>query len=213
MVFFVFLYFSIYEKYPNAHEGMSVIPENTDDIPLYKGLTPRDSDYVINGNKTKDIFDYYELNLEKNGWKTISSKYHEQYQGFEQDWEKEGEVLHLLSQYQEAEDETTVLFDKRNAPNELISSYQKVCMIKNEQEECLSEADASLLVEQINLGAKIGALPASTQKISEILIKPMNLKVNFYSRLEDGNKYYYAVSKDGVLEMKPDEDLNRILEN
>lgn len=97
-----------------TYDGMSVIPEKRKDIGLYKGLEPRRTDYVIDGEHWKDIYSFYVKSLPKQGWKlefqdtkkgkTSSSAYAR--------WTKKGEgVLNITTNYIPLEKHTEVMFD------------------------------------------------------------------------------------------------------
>jgi hypothetical protein len=52
-----------------TYEGMSIIPEDHEDIPLFNGLEPRRDDYVIEGDHWEDIYAFYMKKLPGKGWK------------------------------------------------------------------------------------------------------------------------------------------------
>lgn len=93
-----------------TYDGMSVIPEKRKDIGLYKGLEPRRTDYVIDGNHAKGIYEYYLKNLPKHGWK-LEFKDSNKSSAYAR-WNKEGQgVLNIQTSYIPQEKNTEVMFD------------------------------------------------------------------------------------------------------
>ncbi|WLR43220.1 hypothetical protein LC087_03210 [Bacillus carboniphilus] len=103
-----------------TYQGMSIIPEHHNDIPLYKGLEPTRNEYVIDGEKWEDIYNYYLNEIPKMGWKVV----HEEsalddndpsndWSGFISTWKKdefEG-VLWISAGYNQYDEKTEVKFD------------------------------------------------------------------------------------------------------
>jgi len=97
-----------------TYKGMSVIPEERKDIGLYKGLEPRRTDYVIEGDHWKEIYEYYINNLPKRGWTLTfkDSKERKNISNGYATWEKEGQgELNISTIFTPEENQTQVMFD------------------------------------------------------------------------------------------------------
>lgn len=97
----------------DTYEGMSVIAEQEKDIPLYEGLKPKRSNYVVDGNKEGDLLRYYLKVLPEIGWERRSvSKWVD---GFEMSWVKDGfsGELYVNGHYEKEGDQTVLYFDQR----------------------------------------------------------------------------------------------------
>lgn len=101
--------------------GMSIIPEQHEDIPLYKGLEPTRTHYVIEGDHWQDIYEFYFKELPSLGWvKEYSGSAlddndsENDWGGFDSSWTKEGFVgeLSVSASYNQFEDQTEVMFDQ-----------------------------------------------------------------------------------------------------
>jgi hypothetical protein len=107
----------------DTYEGMSIIPEEHDDIPLYDGLEPTRSHYVIEGNHWKDIYNFYFEKLPELGWKNEyvqtalddNDPENDEWAGFYSRWTKVGfnGKLSIGSSYNKFDTQTEVNFDDR----------------------------------------------------------------------------------------------------
>ncbi|WP_345240571.1 hypothetical protein [Pontibacillus salipaludis] len=113
VAFLITGYFTYQKATADTYEGMSVIVEQEKDIPLYDGLKPKRSNYVLNGNKVEGVFQYYKKELRAIGWESQYIQSREN--GFDTSWEKEGfrGELSVHGHYEEERDQTVVYFDKR----------------------------------------------------------------------------------------------------
>ncbi|MEW5597081.1 hypothetical protein ABGT24_27060 [Peribacillus frigoritolerans] len=105
----------------DTYEGMSIIPEQHKDIPLFEGLKSTRSHYVIKGNRWEDIYNFYMNKLPKLGWKVEyeqsaldDNNNENDWSGFDSRWRKEGfdGELWISASYNQYDEETEVLFDK-----------------------------------------------------------------------------------------------------
>ena len=105
----------------DTYEGMSIIPKHHKDIPLYEGLKPTDSVYVIEGNKWSDVYSFYIHELPRLGWKVEyedsalnDNKSDSDWAGFNSRWIKEGfeGELWISAHFNKYEEKTEVIFDK-----------------------------------------------------------------------------------------------------
>lgn len=127
-VFYLMLLFLVipswyfYQKVTDrTYEGMTIIPEEHEDIPLYEGLEQTMSDYKMNGDHWVGIYDFYLDKLPKLGWEVneLGSALDDQdaendWGGFYSTWRKEGfdGELSISSHFNQGEDYTEVIFDK-----------------------------------------------------------------------------------------------------
>ncbi|MGM0851128.1 MAG: hypothetical protein ACQEWI_00700 [Bacillota bacterium] len=121
LLFLVILSFYFYQKLTDrTYEGMTIIPEEHDDIPLYKGLEPTMSEYKMKGDHWVGIYDFYLDELPKLGWEVseLGSALDDQdaendWGGFYSTWRKEGfdGQLSISSHFNQVEDYTEVTFD------------------------------------------------------------------------------------------------------
>ena len=113
---------SAYQKITdNTYEGMSIIPEKHKDIPLFEGLKPTNSEYVIKGNKWREVYSFYFDELHSLGWKveyegSALNDYNSDndWAGFNSKWTKEGfeGELWISAHFNKYEEQTEVIFDK-----------------------------------------------------------------------------------------------------
>jgi hypothetical protein len=213
----VFIYFLKFHTPSDAYEGMSVIVEKTKDIPFYEGLRPKDAEYYIKGDKTKELFDYYSKNLPKNGWNEINSTFNSKYLGFTQDWEKEGQILHLVSQFNKDNNRTYILFDKREAPKSIVFDFEELCLLNNDNtnKTCLNKKSSQLVesfIEQLNNSTST-ELPKDLTKKASFRIEPQNVIIDIFKDNTTGqnNEIYYAEVNGEVRELKPESELIELI--
>ncbi|MEK4670837.1 hypothetical protein [Niallia sp. FSL R7-0271] len=100
-----------------TYKGMSIIPEQHEDIPLFKGLEPTRVNYVSNGDHLNEVYEYYVNKLPELGWKSeyISSEFDDENPGFYSRWTKQGfeGELTILGSYNTFEKQTEVSFDQQ----------------------------------------------------------------------------------------------------
>jgi hypothetical protein len=175
----------VYQKVTDdTYKGMSIIPEQHDDIPIFVGLEPTEHNYIMNGDHWTDIYDYYMNELPKLGWQIEyndsalnDTDSDNDWSGFYSGWSKEGfdGELSLTAHYNKFEDHTEVMFDKR--PIVVSSSWieeipEMICIYKDESDsECLEVRDKariSGIVDFINTEAydyKEDTLPRSKTSV------------------------------------------------
>lgn len=197
------------EKY----KGLSLIPEQTDDIPLYMGLEPASPVYKIKGEHWEDILQFYQKELPKNGWSLTmlqaSTDSKEDGAGFNSSWEKEGTewVLSISGAYFKGMDQTEVMFNMRElltADKWVDTEVSEICI--NEQpersEECFKMTDRQT-IQQI-VGLINGALAVDHEEIpynGKSVIDFDTITIDVYYDLEKG---IYFVSEKGMKWMKPE---------
>ncbi|MBM6618076.1 hypothetical protein [Bacillus suaedaesalsae] len=69
VIFIIAIWLMYLQITDDTYEGMSIIPEQHNDIPLFKGLKPTSHQYVMKGNHWEDIYEFYMGKLPSLGWK------------------------------------------------------------------------------------------------------------------------------------------------
>jgi hypothetical protein len=145
----------------DTYDGMSIIPEQHEDIPLFDGLEPTDHEYVIEGDYWKDIYDFYVKELPKHGWKmehmnTVlnDEDAENDWAGFDSRWRKEGfdGVLWISAGYNPLEDQTEVIFDKTpiyNSTTWIDHVPESICVYQSPTDEKCSEIKDKIKIEEI----------------------------------------------------------------
>ncbi|RSD25437.1 hypothetical protein [Mesobacillus subterraneus] len=196
----------------SKYEGMTFIPEQSDDVPLYRGLKAESPIYKIKGNKWEDIMVFYQQELPKNGWAEemmqVSSDFSDG-AGFISTWRKEhqGWELSIRAAFYKNTNQTEVLFDKKEpkqAFDWIKGEPSEICI--NEQpdrsDECYPIIESEVILkiaELINSASEADMEQIPYNEKSIIEIGP--LKIEVYYDLEKG---IYLVSEKGEKWMKPE---------
>lgn len=206
-------YFQI--KQEEKYEGLAIIPERTEDIPLYSELKPASPIYRAEGDQWEEIKQFYEKELPNNGWRLIMSQSSatntEDGAGFTSFWKKDNTswVLSISAAYYKNLNQTEVVFDKREglrADRWIEMEVSEICI--NEQpdrsDECFKMKDKQVIGQVISMIN--GALEADRQQVyytGKSVIDFGSLKVDVYYDLEEG---IYFVSDRGAKWMKPEKE-------
>jgi hypothetical protein len=150
-----------YKINDDTYEGMSIIPEEHDDIPLYEGLEPRRNDYIIEGNHWHEIYQFYLNEFPKQGWKLEYKRSalddddsDNDWSGFTSRWTKpdfQGE-LSLFANYNQHENITEVNFDHHIPPKRtpwISRSPVTLCVYDDPQEEVCAVIKDQNVIENI----------------------------------------------------------------
>ncbi|WP_079509188.1 hypothetical protein [Mesobacillus jeotgali] len=199
------------EKY----EGLEIIPEHTEDIPVYIGLEAESPVYKIKGDHWADIMRFYNLELPDNGWslnmQQSSPDSSEDGAGFISSWEKEGKdwILTIRGAYYKNTDQTEVTYDRTEplkAAPWIETEVSEICI--NEQpdrsQDCFMMTDKNTIdriTEMIN-----SATEADNQQIDykeKSAIQFNTMKITVYYDLEKG---IYFLSEKGTKWMKPEKE-------
>ncbi|MFZ3591794.1 hypothetical protein ACOI1C_21915 [Bacillus sp. DJP31] len=199
----------------DVHSGMSIIPEETTDLPLYIGLRARSSDYIIKNDQHKEIYDFYLRELPLKGWKLINSRIHKGL-GFEQSWSKPSKKreLYILSTISDNQKETYVVFDENSIiQNDIwFIEVKTICEEKNKSEICITIEDdpkAKKFIDFINANANLEESSIKFKDRELILnltfnnINKESMNLDIYQR-ED---LYFLVSSKGVKEVGSEEEV------
>ncbi|WP_243355491.1 hypothetical protein [Bacillus litorisediminis] len=212
----------LYQKMTDdTYEGMSIIPEEYEDIPIYEGLEPTEHVYVIDGNRWIDIYEFYLKELPKHGWNI-------EYEGSvlndndpENDWggfrfrfRKEGfhGELSISAHFNQFEEQTEVIFDKRPIYDSTtwINNVQKsICIYQSINDETCSVINEKNKIKQIagfiNDAIDWNEDVLSRKNTSVIEIGDLNIKV-----YHENDKEIYFQSEKGTKLMKPDPEFFKL---
>jgi hypothetical protein len=211
----VFLIGYFQQKQQEKYKGLELIPEQTEDIPLFHGLKAESPVYKIKGNHWADIMHFYEKELPKKGWRELmiqaSPDSAEDGAGFISTWEKDGTnwVLSISGGYFVAADQTEIIFDKREALKAMKwieTDVSEICI--NEQpdrsDDCFALTDKKAIEgisEFINSAPEAEKQPVYYNEKSVIDFR--TIKITVYYDLEKG---IYFVSDRGTKWMKPERE-------
>jgi len=199
----------------DTYEGMSVIPEQREDIGLYKGLEPRQNDYVMKGDQWKEIYNYYLKNLPKHGWvlEHNESKEIERIPGGYARWIKEGQgELDISTSYFPQEDQTQVNFDlnKIIPSSKWISIVPKRVDVYDENNKKIKEIVNEDQINQIQKFINDEAYDTQNQPSGKVLRK-LHINELEIAVYESGSEPIYFVSDKGTKMMKPEGEFLKLL--
>jgi hypothetical protein len=209
----VFGWFAYQKATDETYEGMSIIPEKHEDIPLYKGLEPRRTDYVIEGNQWRDIYTFYLENLPRYGWKVEYKQSAADWSGFMSRWTKPGfdGALSVSAHYNKFEEQTEVIFDKRGL-------YKSTAWIENAPESVRvckqSKNDCFIIKENKKIKSIVrfvNRAPDAKKRFPEkhsMFIEFDHFVVKVHHKKE---KEIYLKSEKGIKVMKPDPGFLRLI--
>jgi hypothetical protein len=202
----------------DTYEGMSIIPEQQKDIPLFEGLRPSEHEYVMEGNHWNDIYNFYLKELPRYGWeveyKQSSSDKNSDVTGFMSRWRKKGIEweLSIYGSYFKMNNQTEVIFDK--TPIYYSTTWiddvpTSICIQQNSSNESCTEINDKAQIEGIvsfindAIDWEEEVLPR--EKTSVIDFGNMEIKVMYES-----DKEIYFQSEKGIKMMKPDPDFYKL---
>ena len=156
IIFILSGWFAYQKATDDTYEGMSIIPEQHKDIPLYEGLKPTRSHYEIKGNRWEEIYQFYMNELPKFDWEVE----HEQtalednnsendWSGFYSLWRKDGfnGELRISASHNQFDEITTVIFDKTpiyKSTSWIENSPDSICIYETLKDEKCVEVMTNL---------------------------------------------------------------------
>ncbi|MCF6409388.1 hypothetical protein [Pseudalkalibacillus salsuginis] len=202
-------YFVYGKMADDTYEGMAIIPEENEDIPLYKGLVPNRNTYTIKGDHREDIYKYYLKELPVNGWILDDAALDDNdWRGFRSTWIKnkfDGE-LHLSVSYNEHGNETEVIFDKtpRHTSTEWVKEVPgMVCIYENPDDRNCRKINnpesIKRIVHLLNSSLDWNEAIGLREKMSLLMIGDLKVEVHYES-----DKEVYFRSHKGIKIMKPE---------
>ncbi|PGS55797.1 hypothetical protein [Bacillus sp. AFS041924] len=200
----------------DTYEGMSVIPEQRKDIGLYKGLEPRQSDYVMKGNHWKEIYNFYLKSLPTHGWvlEHKESKENEPISGGYARWIKEGQgELDLSATYFPQEDQTQVNFDlnKLITSTKWISIVPKQIEVYDENNKKVKEIVDENQINQIQYFINDEAYDTQEKPLGKV-VRKLHINELEIAVYQSGNDPIYFVSEKGTKMMKPEGEFLRLIQ-
>lgn len=207
----------LYQKATDdTYKGMTIIPENHEDIPLFEGLKPREHDYAIEKDHWIDIYHFYLKELPKLGWNLEfegsalndgDSK--NDWGGFHSSWRKNGfdGELYISAYYNQHEDQTEVMFDKTpiyHSTTWIHNIPDSICIYQSESVEECSGINDQTKIQQIAAFINNDAFDweeevLPRQNTGVIEFGDLKIKV-----LYEKEKEIYFQSEKGTKMMKPD---------
>jgi hypothetical protein len=199
----------------DTYEGMSIIPEEHKDIPLYPGLEPQRNDYVMKGDSWREVAAFYEKQMPKHGW-TLKMKHSSlddkdptnDWSGAFYDWTKKGfnGVLSISTGYNQMENVTDVMFDQTPI---LVSTTwiedipESICIHKDSlRSECEKVTDPDqikAIVHFINDAFDSKEKAPDDYKESRIDFGGLNVYIGYKE-----DELIYLWSEKGTKTMKPE---------
>jgi hypothetical protein len=213
---------SYYNHHSNVYKGMSIIPEQHQDIPLYRGLKPADGHYIVKGNEWKAIYKFYQEKLPSLGWRVQykvsalddNNPNNDDWAGFTSRWIKKGfdGELWISASFNKNNRVTEVIFDK--TPVITSSSWIKnvpksICIYKNiNDKKCTTINDKNKItkiVDFINNSIDWKGKVLPRKDTSAIAIGNLQIKI-----LYERDKEIYLKSDKGTKIMKPDHEFFKL---
>lgn len=199
----------------DTYEGMSIIPEQHKDIPLYPGLEPTRNDYVMEGDSWREVADFYKKQLPKHGWKQNflesvldDNDPENDWGGFYSEWTKEGfdGVLWLSAGYNQFDNLTEVRFDKGpilQSTTWIDQAPKSICIHADAlQSECVEVTDQdaiNTIVHFINQAVDLKETALSRDKESKIDFGTFDVYIHYGK-----DDIIYLWSEKGTKTMKPE---------
>jgi hypothetical protein len=191
----------------DTYAGMSIIPEQHEDIPLFAGLKPREHEYVIEGNRWEEVYRFYLSELPRHGWRAEYEQSSDDAKGFRFRWRKPGfdGELWIHGHYNQAEDQTEVIFD--NIPIHVSTNWmetvpEKICVYANpNNNKCFAITDKRKITELVRMiNEAIDTETLEPRKTSRIIdFGGMRVQVHY-----EADQSVYLESEKGRKRMKPE---------
>ncbi|WP_227396016.1 hypothetical protein [Jeotgalibacillus aurantiacus] len=202
----------------DPYQGMSIIPEEHDDIPLFNGLELDDHQYVLEGDRWIDIHQFYLNKLPELGWdiqyQESALDDHEaenDWGGFYSRWRKEGfdGELTISANFNSFEEQTEVIYDKNpiHYSTTWVSKMpENICIYKRLHDNYCSEIKDKATIRHI-----IGFVnEAIDWEEEEMLQRKKTSRLSFgdtnITVLYGDEEEIYFQSDKGTKVMKPEPD-------
>jgi hypothetical protein len=192
----------------NVYAGMTVVPEERNDLPLYKGLVPGEHQYTMEGNHWQSIYDFYAVKLPRYGWKLSHKQATIGYPGgFMMTWAKDDKELFIGGNWNPENLETEVMFDLH--PQIHISTWidrtpQEVCVYADPNDNTCSKITDSKKIEQlvrwINFEAYDKEDAPLQKEYGVLVVDDLRIEVHYDPKLPS----YTLKSELGRKQMKPE---------
>jgi predicted transport protein len=214
----------VYSKMTDdTYEGMSIIPEQHDDIPLIEGMEPTRTHYIIEGDRWKDVYDFYLKKLPELGWENRYNQSALEDQDTENDWGGfitrwtkkgfEGE-LSISASFNKFDDQTKVMFDQNpiyHSSTWIDEVPESICVYKaSTNQDCILIKDKAKILkiaETINEAIDWNEKALTRKKVSIVDFGDSSINV-----LNEKDKGIYIESEKGLKFMKPEPEFLELLD-
>jgi hypothetical protein len=222
LLLFIISWFSYQKITDDTYKGMSIIPEEHKDIPLFKGLEPTEHQYIMKGNHWEEIYHFYKNELPGLGWQMDyiksaldDNEAENDWGGFMSRWRKDdfdGE-LWISSHYNQNEDQTEVMFDK----TEILQSTSwienvpdSICIYQSPTSQNCTEINDKSKIEQITrfINEAMDWNKEVDSRNETLIIDFADIKINV---LYEGGKEIFLQSEKGTKLMKPEQEFLELL--
>ncbi|MFS0779395.1 hypothetical protein ABC255_25780 [Neobacillus sp. 3P2-tot-E-2] len=222
LLFFIISWFSYQKITDDTYKGMSIIPEEHKDIPLFKGLEPTEHQYIMKGNHWEEIYHFYKKELPGLGWQkdyieSALDDHEADNDGsrFMSRWRKEdfaGE-LWISAHYNQNEDQTEVMFDQ----TEILQSTtwiedvpDSICIYQSPTAQNCTEITDKSKIEQITrfINEAMDTKEEVDSRNETMIIDFTDIKVNVFYEDE---KEFFLQSEKGTKLMKPEQEFLELL--
>jgi hypothetical protein len=208
--FFLLSGFSVYSHYykKDRYWGQTVVPERRDDLPLYRGLTFDEYAYVVKGNHSYSIYEFYKNKLPQYGWKLVNKNVSlESNGGFMMDWEKNDKNLSVNGSWNRFENQTEIMFDLNPVLHNTVwikSIPDEICVYPDSKASSCTKITDKSKIEQLTAWVNDAAFDkedAPLQKEFGIIdTGALRIEVHYDPSLPS----FTLVSKLGRKQMKPE---------
>ncbi len=202
----------------DTYQGMSIIPEQHKDIPLFEGLKPTENRYVIKGNHWAEVYAFYMQQLPDLDW-TLEydhsafmddDRQNDEAEGFRTRWTKEGfdGELWIWAHYDKFTNQTKVTFDSvaaRHSKTWIHDVPSSVCVYTGADagscDEITDTTQIEALAAHINdaMDWEEGPLPRSHARIIDFGSSKVTV-------LYEPDEEIYLISEKGTKLMKPEKE-------
>lgn len=214
--------YSIQKLTDETYQGMSIIPEEHIDIPLFDGLEPTEHQYIMKDDHWRNIFYFYMEELPYLGWElahvesALDDKHAENdWSGFRTRWRKDGfeGELWISAQYNETENQTEVMFDKTDiihSTNWIHSAPESICIYQSAANQNCTKITDKSVIEQISssINEAMDWNKEVESRKNTLVIEYADIKINV---LYEGDKGMYLQSEKGIKLMKPEQEFLDLL--
>jgi hypothetical protein len=222
LLLFMISWFSYQKITDDTYKGMSIIPEEHKDIPLFQGLEPTEHQYIMKGNHWEDIYHFYMKELPGLGWQKEDTESAlddndtgNNWSGFMSDWRKEnfdGE-LWIAAHYNQNEDQTEVMFDKREilqSTTWIENAPDSICIYQSPTSQNCTEINDISKIEQIIrfINEAMDSNDAIDSHTETLIIDFTDIKINVFYEDE---KEIFLQSDKGTKVMKPEQEFLELL--
>jgi hypothetical protein len=214
----------VYSKMTDeTYEGMSIIPEQHEDIPLIEGMEPTRTHYIIEGDRWKDVYDFYFRELPELGWENEynysaleDQDTENDWGGFITRWTKEGfeGELSISASFDKFDDQTEVMFDQTpiyHSSTWIDEVPESICVYKDStNQDCIlikEKAKILEISETINEAIDWNEKALTRKKVRIVDFGDLSINV-----LYEKDKGIYFESEKGQKFMKPEPEFLEVLD-